>query len=104
MQALLVCQIPGGGEEEEEIGVWDGHDHQETGFFFCGVSESGSSCDDDEEESGCVDYLDGEKKKKKVMNVNGDDDSAPWTENGYVGGLGEVNGLCHALFDASWSD
>jgi hypothetical protein len=38
------------------------------------------------------------------MNVSSDDDSAPWTENGYVGGLGEVNGLFHGLFDMSQSD
>jgi hypothetical protein len=96
----VVCQILCGGEEQEENVVWDGHDDQETGFFFfCGVSASGFSCG--EEESGCGDDLDGEKKKKEKMNVSGDDDSAPWTENGCAGGLGEVNGLAHDLCDAS---
>jgi hypothetical protein len=101
MQALLVFQIlGGGGEEEEEIGVWDGHDDQQSGFFFFyGVSASGFSYG--EEESGCGDDLAGWKKKKEKMNVSGDDDSAPWTENGHVGGLGEVNGLAHDLCDAS---
>jgi hypothetical protein len=99
MQASLVCQI---AEKEEEIGVCDGHDDQQSGFFFCGVNASGFSYG--EEESGCGDDLDGEMKKKEKMNVNGDDDSAPWTENGYVGGLGEVNGLCHDLCDGSQSD
>jgi hypothetical protein len=101
MQASLVCQIRGGGEKAEEIGFWDGHDDQETCFFFYEVSASGFSCD--EEVSGCGDDLDAEKKKEK-MNESGDDDSAPWTENGYVGGLGEVNGLCHGLCDASQPD
>jgi hypothetical protein len=103
MQASLVCQIHGDGEEEEEIGVWDGLDDQESGFFFCEVSASGFSCD--EEESGCGDNDDGEKKKGKKMNVSGgDDDSAPWTENGSDGGLGEVNGLFHGLCDARQSE
>jgi hypothetical protein len=65
------------------------------------VSASGFSCG--EEETGCGDDLDGEKKKM-MMKVSGDDDSAPWTENGYDGGLGAVNGLCHDLCDASQSD
>jgi hypothetical protein len=99
MQASVVCQI---AEKEEEIGAWDGHDDQQSGFFFCEVSASDLSCG--EQESGCGDDLDGEKKKKEKMNVSGDDDSAPWTENGYDGGLGEVNGLAHDLCDASQSD
>jgi hypothetical protein len=65
------------------------------------VSASGFSCG--EQESGCSDYLDGEKKKKKE-NMSGDDDSAPWNENGYGGGLGEVTGLFHGLCDASQPD
>jgi hypothetical protein len=85
-----------------ENGVWAGHDDQETGFFFCGVSASGFSCG--EQENGYGDYLVGEKMKKEEMNVSGDDDSAPWTENGYGGGLGEVHGLFHGLCDASQSD
>jgi hypothetical protein len=65
------------------------------------VSASGFSCD--EQESGCGDNVDGEKKKmKEKMNASYDDDSAPWTANGY-GGLGEVTGLWHGLFDASQS-
>jgi hypothetical protein len=92
MQASLACQVG----EKEENGVWDGHDDQQNGFFFlCGVSASSFSCD--EEESGGGDNLHGEKKKKKESG----DDSAPWTENGYVG---EVNGLFPGLCDASWSD
>jgi hypothetical protein len=102
MQASVVCQIRGGGERGEEIAVWDGQDDQETGFFFLyEVSASGFSCG--EQESGCGDDLDGEKKKTEKMTVSGDDDSAPWTENGYVGGLGEVNDL-PGLCDASQSD
>jgi hypothetical protein len=99
----VVCQILCGAEEQEESGIWDGHDDQESGFFFLyGVSGSGFSCG--EQESGCGDNLDGQKKKKEKMKVSGDDDSAPWTENGYVGGLGEVTGLFHGLCDASQSD
>jgi hypothetical protein len=66
------------------------------------VTGSDFSCG--EEESGSGDNLAGEKKKKEKMNVSGDDDSAPWTENGYDGGLGEVSGLFSALCDASQSD
>jgi hypothetical protein len=101
MQASLLRQIRGGGEEQEEIAVWDGLDDQESGFFFCGVSASGFSCG--EEESDCDDNLDGETKKEK-MNLSSDDDSAPWTENGFGGGPGEVTGLWHGLYDASQSD
>jgi hypothetical protein len=80
--------------------VWDGHNDQQSGFFFfCEVSASDFSCG--EQESGYGDDLDGEKKKEKM---SGDDDSAPWTENGFGGGLGEVNGLFHDLCDASQSD
>jgi hypothetical protein len=105
MQASLCSQIRGGGEEQEEIAVWDSHDDQESGFFFffCGVSAIGFSCG--EKESGCGDTFDGEKKKKKKekMNGSGDDDSAPWTENGFDCGHGEVNGLFAGLVDMSQS-
>jgi hypothetical protein len=105
MQVSIACQIRGGGEKEEENAVWDGDDDQESGFFFffCGESASGFSCG--EQESGCGNPFDGEKKKEKEkMNVSGDDDSAPWTENGFDGGLGEVTGLWHGLCDASQFD
>jgi hypothetical protein len=98
-QVAIVCQIPGVGEKREEIAVW----HDESGFFFCEVKEIGVSCG--EEESGCGDNLDGEKmNEKEKMNVSGDDDSAPWTESGFGGGLGEVTGIFHGLCDASQSD
>jgi hypothetical protein len=64
---------------------------------------SGSGFFSGEKESDCDDNVDGEKKQEK-MNVSGDDDSGPWTKNGFGGGLGEVTDLWHGLCDASQSD